>query len=49
MIAGYYLDNEPLDNMAINFECTLARPIESLALARGVTWGLCPDHGGLMP
>ena len=32
------LDSEPLDNMAINFECTPARPIRSLALAHGVTW-----------
>ena len=57
MLAGYYLDSKPLDNMAINFGCTLARLIESLALARGVTWwayalnmvGLRPKHGGLMP
>ena len=48
-------DSVSLDNMAINFGCTLARPIGSLALARGVTWwayalnmvGLCPEHGGV--
>jgi len=31
-------NSEPLDNMTINVGCTLARPMESLALARGVTW-----------
>ena len=43
-------DSELFDNMAINFGCTSARLITSLALARGVTWwafalnlaGLCP-------
>jgi len=56
MLAGYYLDSEPLDNMEINFGCTLARPIKSLALARWVTWwafalnlvGICPKLGELM-
>jgi len=55
MLVGYYLESKPLDNMAINFGCTLARLIESLALARGVTWwafalnmvGLCPKLGGV--
>ena len=30
-------NSEPLNNMVINFEGTPARPIGSLALARGVT------------
>jgi len=43
MLAGYYLIVNPSATMVINFECTPARPIESLALARGVTMvGFCP-------
>jgi len=55
MLANYYLGIESLDNMVINFECTPVRPIESLALACGVTWwayalnmvGLYPKLGGM--
>ena len=57
MLAGYYLDSELLDNIAINFGCTPAKPIECLALACEVTWwafalnlvDLCPKFGGLIP
>jgi len=56
MLAGYYRDSEPLDNMVINFGCTPARSIESLPLAHGVTWwafarnlvGFFPELGGLL-
>ena len=33
---GKISNSEPLDNMVINFGCTPARPIGSLALARGI-------------
>jgi len=57
MLANYYLDSEPLDKMTINFGSTPIRLIESLALARGITWwalalnlvGFCHELGGLLP
>ena len=40
MLAGYYLDNESLDNMAINFPVyTCQTDRESGLSPRGITWG----------
>jgi len=43
-------DSKPLDNMAINVGCTPARPIESLALAHGLTWwAYALNNGRFLP
>ena len=47
MLAGYYLIVNPLVTMVINFGCTPARSIGSLALAHRVTMvGFRPNNGG---